>query len=780
MAEATFYKGGLDLVPGMNCWRSLTKALFTVFLITLLVLSSLGTQSAMALGKARPAKPEKSKLAAQLSTTLAEAPLPLAIQELRKSLEKYQPQVTILYPKPNEILIDNRVSVRFQVKDLPIFKDEKLGLGPHLHVLLDNSTYQAVYDLNKPLVLENLEPGTHTIRAFASRPWHESFKNEGAYTQVSFHVFTKTQENSPNPSLPLLTYSRPQSTYGAEPIMLDFYLTNAPLHLVAQENPEDDIADWRIRCTVNGKSFLLDRWQPVYLKGFKPGKNWVQLEFLDEQGNPINNVFNNTARVITYEPNGKDTLSRLTRGELAAAEAQAIVDPNYAPQEPIPTPTPSPEGKAQPAPKPKTSPVPLEAPKAVKPSPVPVSPSPQPSAPLKREVPERKESPEPIELPARIEVPAKIEAPGKIEAPKLVEPQIPPETSPAKPETSKPQISKPEIPKPVQPEKPPGESSGLPGFLNRFRQAPKAVTPTPKPVPLPSPIAPAPSQPPTESHPPIPPSPTVTPSPAQRSLEPKPTANPTTVPTKPALESPKPQPSPEPKPTVSPTAVPAKPTVEPDAKAAKPRALPSFLNRLRPSPSPVAPGEPGKPVQSPPSNTKSSQPQPLGTPDPVASPPNLPVQPSIAPSPVAPSAKVPAQPAPSSPPPALNRSRPSPSPTTPSSPTPAKAIAPVAPVRPIPASPAPSPSVAPSGTIGKPSSPEPSAVKPPETMKPQETIKPQEKLPENKAATSASPKPAKKPTASDFYERLRQAKEKTNPTPTSSPAPVPSAVEILP
>ena len=115
-------------------------------------------------------------------------------------------------------------------------------------------------------------------------PGTKSFKNDGAYAQVTFHVFAKTQENSPDPKLPLLTYSRPQGAYGAEPILLDFYLTNAPLHLVAQENDKDDIADWRIRATVNGESFVIDRWQPLYLKGFKPGKNWVQLEFLDEKG----------------------------------------------------------------------------------------------------------------------------------------------------------------------------------------------------------------------------------------------------------------------------------------------------------------------------------------------------------------------------------------------------------------------------------------------------------------------------------------------------------------
>jgi hypothetical protein len=138
--------------------------------------------------------------------------------------------------------------------------------------------------------------------------------------------------------------------------MLDFYLTNAPLHLVAQESADDDIADWRIRVTANGQSFVLDRWQPVYLKGFKRGKNWVQLEFLDEQGNPVKNVFNNTVRLISYEPKGKDTLSKLVRGELSAEAARGIVDPNYKTKA---TPTPSPDLKPAPSPSPTLTPTPI-------------------------------------------------------------------------------------------------------------------------------------------------------------------------------------------------------------------------------------------------------------------------------------------------------------------------------------------------------------------------------------------------------------------------------------
>lgn len=304
--------------------------LFAVLLVLVLGVAGCGDRHTV-----RQATPTAGE-AATLGNKLMEVAPPPALQSLRPALEGYLPQVAILQPRANQILKDNTVTVRLQATDFPAFKDADLGLGPHLHFFVDDQPYQAIYDLNQPIVLENLTPGTHTIRVFASRPWHESFKNDGAYAQTTFHVFTKTPKNNPDPTQPLLTYSRPQGSYGAEPVMLDFYLTNVPLHLIAQENAEDDILDWRIRCTVNGEIFLIDDWQPIYLKGFKPGKNWVQLELIDEKGNPLVNAFNNEARVLTYKPGGQDALSRLVRGDLPAAEARGIVDPNYVPESPQP------------------------------------------------------------------------------------------------------------------------------------------------------------------------------------------------------------------------------------------------------------------------------------------------------------------------------------------------------------------------------------------------------------------------------------------------------------
>ncbi len=271
------------------------------------------------------------------TANIVEVSPPTEIQRLSRLLDQYEPKVNIVSPKTDEVLNDSQVAVKFDVKNLPIFKNADFGLGPHIHVTLDNQEYKALYDLNQTATFDHLSVGTHTIRAFASRPWHESFKNQDAYAQVTFHVLTKTGENTPEAKTPLLTYSRPVGSYGAEPILLDFYLQNAPLHLLGKD--DEAIEDWQVRATVDGQSFTFDRWEPIYLKGFKAGQNWVKLELLEPDGDAIANVFNSTAHLINYQPNGTDTLARLVRGE-KIANIEAIVNPDYVPPAPEVIPAP--------------------------------------------------------------------------------------------------------------------------------------------------------------------------------------------------------------------------------------------------------------------------------------------------------------------------------------------------------------------------------------------------------------------------------------------------------
>jgi hypothetical protein len=414
-----------------------------------------------------------------LATTdgpLSEVNTPDAIAKLAPTLEKYHPQVQILSPKADEVLSDDRVTVKLQVNDLPLFKHPELGLGNHLHVILDKQTYQGVYDLTQPLVFKNLTAGTHSLRVFASRPWHESFKNEGAYAQTTFHVLTKTAENNPNPQQPLLTYSRPTGIYSAEPIMLDYYLSNAPSHLVAKES-EGNLPDWRIRATVNGQQFILDRWAPIYLEGFKLGKNWVKLELVDDRGNPMPNVYNDTVSILTYDPQTKDTLAKLVRGKLNPNLAMTLVDPNYQvpapviaapPVTPQPTPSVAPAPIIEPAPSAvKSTPTPIPVPIIT--PPVVIAPTPNPIVTIPSP-PIVKPTLAPVQPPKQIEIAQPKPLPSPTPAPVIISPKP----------ISTPQPTPVAIPAPVAaiPSPPPLAEPPLGGI----------EPPTPKPIVIPKPV----------------------------------------------------------------------------------------------------------------------------------------------------------------------------------------------------------------------------------------------------------------------------------------------------
>lgn len=517
----------------------------------------------------QPSAPKQK--ATPVTSKMTEVPPPVALRELGQAFEANKPQVRITSPRAGEVLTTDTVSVQFQVRDLTLFKNKDLGLGPHLHVFLDNQPYQAIYDATKPLILENLAPGTHTIRAFASRPWHESFKNEGAYAQTTFHVYAKTQDNSPDPALPVLTYSRPQASYGAEPIMLDFYLTNAPLHLVAREAKQDDVADWRIRCTINGSSFLMDEWQPIYLKGFKPGKNWVQLEFLDEAGNLVKNSFNNTVRVINYEPGGNDTLAKLVRGELTAAQARGLVDPNYKPPVPQPSPTPTPSPVEAPVVQPSPSPSPSIAPS---PSPTPtVKPSPLVPAIAPSPMPTPIPTPSPVVTPSPVPSPAQSptaqpQPTAAPEAPAIApSPVVPPSTSAPSEAIEKLQTK-------------------VTGWFQRLRSPQPSSDPAADTAPPTRPVAP--SQPTVEI------APTVAPTETPQSAE---------VP-KQEPDAPKPSAAVRPTPVISPTVPPGLPP------------------RDRPTPAPVSAATPT--VSAPDGPTETIDNQPGRSPEPRTLPETIP------------------------------------------------------------------------------------------------------------------------------------------------------------
>jgi hypothetical protein len=265
---------------------------------------------------------------------------PQAIVDLMKARgeqDEAAPTLKIVSPAANAVINGSKVEVKLDLSgDLKGYmphKDPATGKGNHIHVILDNEPYEAYYELGQPFELRNVAEGKHTLRVFASRPWHESYKNDGSFQMVTFTVkgggdaskptttgSGQTMANANNnpsaaspapregkdvaaskagdvdPTKPLLTYSRPKGEYkgeDADPIMIDFWLTNAKL--------KGDGGEFRVRYIVDDdEARYIDKWDPVWLSGWISGKHTVRIELLDKDSKPVENGgYNTTTRTIT-------------------------------------------------------------------------------------------------------------------------------------------------------------------------------------------------------------------------------------------------------------------------------------------------------------------------------------------------------------------------------------------------------------------------------------------------------------------------------------------------
>ena len=294
---------------------------------------------------------------AEQKLALAERPQKIKDEmSARGGQDEAAPALRFVEPRDGATINGSTVNVRLaltgDLKGYKPAKDPATGLGNHIHVILDNEPYEAYYNLDQPFELRNVTEGRHTLRVFASRPWHESYKNAGSFQMVSFTVrgggdasqptTTATGQTmaanrnaananaananaananaanvnaaaSPTPARegkdlpgkpgaevdrakPLLTYSRPKGEYkgaDADAIMIDFWLSNAKL--------QSDGGDYRVRYTVDGGApQFIDKWEPVWLSGWAAGTHKVKIELVDKSGNAVDNGgYNTTERTIT-------------------------------------------------------------------------------------------------------------------------------------------------------------------------------------------------------------------------------------------------------------------------------------------------------------------------------------------------------------------------------------------------------------------------------------------------------------------------------------------------
>jgi hypothetical protein len=276
---------------------------------------------------------------------------PAAIEDVMKQRgeqDQAKPTLQIISPTTDSTISGSTVEVKLvlngDLKGYVPHKDPATGKGNHIQLILDNQPYEAYYELTEPFELRNVAAGKHILRVFASRPWHEGYKNAAAFQMVEFTIegggdrskptmtkagqimatptessaakpeagnaatatsrFTRAREGKTMASSnagdvdtnkPLLTYSHPQGDYAgadADPIMIDFWLTNATLH--------GQGGDYRVRYTIDGTTTgFIDVWEPIWLSGWTSGKHTVKLELIDKNGQVVDNGgYNSTTREI--------------------------------------------------------------------------------------------------------------------------------------------------------------------------------------------------------------------------------------------------------------------------------------------------------------------------------------------------------------------------------------------------------------------------------------------------------------------------------------------------
>ncbi|HVF46035.1 MAG TPA: hypothetical protein VNA17_00565 [Pyrinomonadaceae bacterium] len=309
------------------------KALnFTVLIIAAFVFTS--CSEAPRNGQANNASPAASPTPATQNLSVVDRPQKLKDQiAARGAQDEAAPTLKIVEPKADSTVASSAVKVKLEIagelKGYRPHMDGATKMGNHIHVILDNQPYEAYYNLGQEFELRNVSDGEHTLRVFPSRPWHESYKNDGAFQMVKFTVKnggadankptttnsgnTMANANTVKPTpegkqmqastagavdvkKPLLTYSRPKGEYkdaDADAIMIDFWLWNAKL--------TGDGGEYRVRYSVDGgEARYIDKWAPIWLTGWTAGKHTVKVELVDSSGNVVDNGgYNSTTREIT-------------------------------------------------------------------------------------------------------------------------------------------------------------------------------------------------------------------------------------------------------------------------------------------------------------------------------------------------------------------------------------------------------------------------------------------------------------------------------------------------
>ncbi len=238
------------------------------------------------------------------------------------------PTVKIASPAKDQVLKADKAAdteVKLDVKNW-----QTATGSSHVHLILDNKPYKAIYDPKKPVKLSELlgggtlDEGQHVLVAFPSRANHESVKTKGALFVTDFWVGAKKGTATTDLKKPMLVYSRPKGEYKgdmANHVLVDFQLVN------------DTLADGKdhVAIAVTGPGIpdklsanVTKFGTPFYLDNLQDGQYTVKVDLLDKDGNAVAGAWNSTTRTITINHEAQaDAMPGMTMGAPAAAPASS-------------------------------------------------------------------------------------------------------------------------------------------------------------------------------------------------------------------------------------------------------------------------------------------------------------------------------------------------------------------------------------------------------------------------------------------------------------------------
>lgn len=165
--------------------------------------------------------------------------------------------------------------------------------GQHIHFILDNKPYTALYEPKHEVVLP--KGSEHYLLVFLSRSYHESVKSKGAADMMHFKIDDKGKlQKLEAPKTPMVFYSRPKGDYvgtkNTDNLLLDFYVWNCTL--------SDSSYKVKAQLKADGidTSFTINAWAPHFLQHVPMGKPSVTLTLVDKDGNALQGENTNVTR----------------------------------------------------------------------------------------------------------------------------------------------------------------------------------------------------------------------------------------------------------------------------------------------------------------------------------------------------------------------------------------------------------------------------------------------------------------------------------------------------